>query len=368
MSLVQSDGSLVLHTAEVEIGQPEPNEVIIRIEAAPVHPSDQLLLLATADPSTIRSTGTADEPQVTAVIPDERLAGVAGRIGIAQAVGNEGAGIVVAAGENVTHLMGKTVACLGRGMYAEYIRLPASACYVLPDGITAAQGAASLVNPLTALTIVETMRAEGHVGLVHTAAASSLGQMLNRICVEDGIPLVNIVRKKEQADLLRAQGAQHVCVTADPDFRKHLDQALDATQATIAFDAIGGGHLIGQLLDSMETVAMKKLTEYSRYGSMRRKTIYVYGALGDEPIDFHRGFEFAWNISGWLVTPYLQAMSQERKAEIWQRISTHLTTTFATTYAAILSLEEILVPSNLQRGLQLATGSKFLIMPHKAPQ
>lgn len=363
-SLVQADGAVALYTEEVDTGPPAADEVVVRIDAAPVNPSDLLLLLATADPATARSTGTADRPAMQATIPAHQRATVAPRVGIPMPVGNEGAGTVIAAGADAAHLLGKTVACLGRGMFAQYIRVPAAACHVLPDGVSAAQGAASLINPLTALMIVEVMGAEGHGALVHTAAASSLGQMLNRICVEDGVPLVNIVRRQDQADLLRNQGARHVCITSEADFPARLLEALDETGATIAFDAIGGGPLIGQLLDGMETVAIRRLPHYSRYGSMTRKTVYIYGLLDSRPIQYHRGFDFSWNVAGWLLTPYFEALSKQRLAELWHRISAQLTTTFATRFADTLSLDEMLAPVAVERYAQKATGRKFLIAPH----
>ncbi|MBP7337896.1 hypothetical protein [Niveispirillum sp.] len=359
-SLLQADGVVTLYAEDVETGLPAADDVIIRIDAAPINPSDLALLIASADLATLRTAGTADRPVLEATIPAERRAELAGRVGTPMAVGNEGAGVVIAAGENVTHLIGKTVACLGHAMYAEYIRVPAKACYVLPDGITAVEGAASLVNPLTALAMTDTMRAEGHAALVHTAAASSLGQMLNRICIDDGIPLVNVVRRKEQADLLRSQGAQYVCVSSDEDFSDQLVDALEKTRATIAFDAIGSGALVNQLLDGMETVALRHVSRYSRYGSMTRKTVYVYGCLDDQPIQIQRGFDFSWNVAGWLLP-----MSQQRKTEAWKRVSQQMKTTFSTRFSTCLSLDDVLVPSNFIQFAQKATGQKFLITPNK---
>lgn len=364
-SLVRADGTLVLYLDDVDTGVPGPDDVIVRIDATPINPSDLLVLLAFVDPGTLQVSGSLDRPLVTGVISSERLQDLAGRIESPQAVGNEGAGLVVAAGENAAHLVGKTVALIGRAMFAEYIRVPAGICRVLPDGIGAIDGAASLINPLTALGMIETMRTEGHSALVHTAAASSLGQMLNRICIEDGIPLINIVRRKEQACLLRDQGAQHVCVSSEENFSAELADALEATRATIAFDAIGGGLLIGQLLDGMEAVALRNLSHYGRYGSMTQKRVYVYGALDDRPIQFQRRFDFSWSVSGWLLTPFLEKLSQNRLATLWSRIATHLDTTFASSYTALLSLEDALQPSNLKQCAQQATGRKFLITPHK---
>lgn len=359
-SLVEADGTLSLYSEIVDAGAPGPDEVVIRIEAAPINPSDLALLLASADLNTVRPSGTPDMPAIEATIPPELLKGLAGRIGVPMPVGNEGAGLVVAAGQNATHLMGKTVACMGRAMYAQYIRIPANACHLLPEGFDAVDGAASIVNPLTSLAMIETMRAEGHSALIHSAAASSLGQMLNRLCLEQDITLINIVRRQEQADLLLSQGAKHVFASSDDAFSSKLSELLYETQATIAFDAIGGGPLIDQLLDSMETAALRRATHYSRYGSMTRKTVYVYGGLDGRPIHFRRGFDFSWTVSGWLLP-----LSQQRMAELWKEAAPKLKTTFSTSYAASLSLDEILMPEILVRYASQGTGQKILVSPHK---
>ncbi|KRB82367.1 hypothetical protein ASE00_09875 [Sphingomonas sp. Root710] len=359
-SLVQENGTFELYAEDVETGPPGPNEVIIRIDASPINPADLLTLIPAVDLDTLEAAGTEDRPAVKALILGGRLAELAGRFGTPTETGTEGAGLVVDAGQDAAHLIGKTVACMGRAMYAEYIRLPASACFVLPDDIPAVQGASSIVNPLTALAMIDTMRSDGHSALLHTAAASSLGQMLNRVCIDQDIPLVNVVRRQEQADLLRSQGARYVCVSTEDGFRDQLLDALDETQATLAFDAIGGGPLIGQLLEAMESVALRRATQYSRYGSLIRKTVYVYGALEDQPIQYQRKSDLSWTVSGWLLP-----LSRQRMAELWAQVPQQLTTTFLTKYGADLSLEELLMPANLERCAQNATGQKFLVSPHK---
>jgi NADPH:quinone reductase-like Zn-dependent oxidoreductase len=359
-SLVASDGTLRLYADDVDTGTPGADEVVIRIDAAPINPADLLTLLPGVDLTTLESSGTVDRAEVKATIPPERLADLAGRFGTPMGAGTEGAGQVVAAGPGAEHLIGKTVACMGRAMYAEYIRVPAVACFTLPDGVTAAQGASSIVNPVTALAILDTMRADGHSALAHTAAASNLGQMLNRICIDSDVPLVNIVRRREQADLLRSQGAQHVCVSSDADFLEQLVEAFDEARVSLAFDAVGGGPLIGQMLEAMETAALRHVAQYSRYGSLTRKTVYVYGALEDQPIQYQRKSDLMWTVSGWLLS-----LPPQRMKELWDQTSLKLTTTFMTKHAASLSLCELLTPSNLRLCAQHGTGQKLLIIPHK---
>jgi NADPH2:quinone reductase len=262
-------------------------------------------------------------------------------------------------------LLGKLVAIASGATYAQYRRVAAEECFVLPDGATAAEGASSFVNPLTALGMVETMRREGHRALVHTAAASSLGQMLNRVCQKDGIGLVNIVRRDDQVELLRSLGAAHVVSTGAESFIADLTGALEATGATIAFDAIGGGNLAGQILSCMEAVASRSAKEYSRYGSSTHKQVYIYGTLDTRPTELVRNFGFAWGMAGWLLLPFLQKFGPEATMRLKARVAAELTTTFATHYAKEISLYELLEPSTLAACANRATGGKFLITPQK---
>ena len=302
-SLIKKSGELELSLARVETPKPGPDEVVVRVEATPINPSDLGLLLGAADMSTAKSSGGNDTPVVTAKVPDALLKSMAGRLDQSMPVGNEGAGIVVAAGSSpaAQALMGKTVAMIGGAMYAQFRCLKAADCLQLPDGTKPAEAASCFVNPLTALGMVETMRREGHKALVHTAAASNLGQMLNRICQKDGIALVNIVRSAEQVELLRKIGAKHVCNSAAPTFLDDLTKALVETGATIAFDATGGGKLAGQILTCMETAANLTAKTYSRYGSTVHKQVYIYGGLDTRPTEFTRAFGMAWGIGGWLL-------------------------------------------------------------------
>jgi len=366
-SQIKSSGELELSLDSIDTPRPGPDEVLIRIEASPLNPSDLGLLFGAADMSTAKASGTAERPIVTARVPAGAMRSMSGRLDASMPVGNEGAGVVVAAGASpaAQALMGKTVAAIGGAMYSQYRCIAADQCLVLPEGATPADGASSFVNPLTALGMVETMRLEGHSALVHTAAASNLGQMLNQICLKDGIKLVNIVRKQEQADLLKAQGAVHVCNAASPTFLQELTEALVATGATIAFDATGGGKLGGQILTCMEAALNKTAREYSRYGSSTHKQVYLYGGLDTSPTEFNRNFGMAWAMGGWLLFPFLQKIGGERANALKQRVVAELKTTFASHYSKEISLAEVLDLDVIAAYNKRATGEKYLINPNK---
>ena len=366
-SLVTKNGELRLSLESTPIPDPAAGEVLLRIEASPINPSDLGLLLGAADMSTAKTSGTAERPVLTARIPEAAMKGMAGRLDTSMPVGNEGAGTVVGAGASdaAQALMGKRVAALGGAMYTQYRCVPAEQCLLLPEGATAADGASSFVNPLTALGMVETMRREGHTALVHTAAASNLGQMLNRICLQDGVGLVNIVRKQEQVDLLKAMGAAHVCNAGSPSFMADLTHALASTGATIAFDATGGGRLGGQILNGMEAALNRVAKEYSRYGSTTHKQVYLYGGLDTAPTEFTRGFGMAWGMGGWLVFPFLQKIGPAAALALKQRVAAELKTTFKSHYAGELSLAEALAPDAIAVYAKRATGAKALINPNK---
>jgi NADPH2:quinone reductase len=366
-SLVTQDGTLELSLLEVPISEPQPNEVVIRIEASPINPSDLWLLFAGADMGTAKVSGPMDSPVVTASIPAAAMRALAGRVGKSIPVGNEGAGTVVKAGSSpgAQALAGRTVAVAGGAMYAQYRCIDASQCLELPEGTPATAGASSFVNPRTALGMVETMRREGHSAIVHTAAASNLGQMLNKLCLEEHVPLVNIVRKPEQEDILRAIGAVHVCNSTSPSFMGDLTQALIDTSATLAFDATGGGKLAGHILTCMEAALTANSSDYSRYGSTTHKQVYIYGGLDRGPTVFNRNFGMAWGIGGWLLTPFLQSIGPEAFHFLRQRVAAGLETTFASTYTREISLAEALQPDAFSGYATHATGEKYLITPHK---
>jgi NADPH2:quinone reductase len=367
-SLIKPDGTLEISLATVETLPPALDEVVIRMEAAPINPSDLGLLFGPADMKTARQTGTVARPVITADVPQAALAGVAGRLDQSMPVGNEGAGIVVAAGAGkaAQALLGKAVAVFGGAMYAQYRTINAQDCLLLPPDASPADGASCFVNPLTALGMVETMRRQGYKALVHTAAASNLGQMLLKICLKDHIPLVNIVRTAAQADLLRMQGARYVCNMAAPDFKDSLTDALAETGATVAFDAIGGGPLAGQILSCMEAAINRTSTSYNRYGSNVHKQVYIYGNLDPRPTEYSRTFGMAYGISGWLLFPYLATIGAADTQALKDRVAAELRTTFASHYAAEISLAEALSLDNIALYNKRATGAKFLINPHKA--
>jgi NADPH:quinone reductase len=366
-SLVKTGGDLELSLASVAIPHPAPNEVLVRIEASPINPSDLGLLFGAADMSTAKISGSATRPVITARIPDKAMKGMAGRLDVSMPVGNEGAGVVVEAGSSAAAqaLLGQTVAALGGAMYSQYRCVPSDQCLVLPEGATPADGASSFINPLTALGMVETMRQEGHTSLVHTAAASNLGQMLNRICLQERVGLVNIVRKQEQADLLRTMGARHVCNASSATFMQDLTEALAETGATIAFDAIGGGKLAGQILTCMEAALNRGAKEYSRYGSTTHKQVYIYGGLDPGPTEFNRNFGMAWSMGGWLFSTFLRKIEPATVQALKQRVAAELKTTFASHYSKVVSLAEALSLDDIAVYGQRATGAKYLINPNK---
>jgi len=365
-STVKEDGVLELSLAVVPTPQPKDQEILVQVQASPLNPSDLVLLLAGADLTTLKSTGSADKTVVTAQLAPEAVRALKARVGESLPVGNEGAGLVVAAGQApaAQALLGKTVSIVGGAMYSEYRSVHVSQAQALPAGTTAAEGASWFVNPLTALGMTETMRAEGHSALVHTAAASNLGQMLQKVCLKDGIALVNIVRSAEQAALLRSLGASHVCDSSTPTFMADLIEALAATSATIAFDAIGGGKLAGQILTAMEAAANKKAASYSRYGSSIYKQVYIYGGLDRGPTVLNRSFGMTWGVGGWLLTPFLQKAGADTQARLRERVASELKTTFASHYAREVSLFEALQPDVIASYGKQATGSKYLITPH----
>ncbi|OBG58305.1 zinc-binding dehydrogenase [Mycobacterium sp. E3339] len=365
-SLVTSEGTLELSLHEVPVPAPGANEVVVRVEASPINPSDLGLLIAGADMTKATVAGTPERPVVTAPVGDASLKGLSARLDKSLPVGNEGAGTVVAAGssEAAQALVGKTVAIAGGAMYSQYRAVDASACLVLPDGATARDGASSFVNPMTALGMTETMRREGHSALVHTAAASNLGQMLVKLCQQDGIPLVNIVRKPEQEELLKSLGATHVLNSTSPSFATDLVEALKATSATLAFDATGGGTLASQILNGMEEAANSTAAQYSRYGSSVHKQVYIYGALDTGPTVLNRNFGMAWGVGGWLLTPFLQSAGAETIRRLRARVAAELTTTFASSYTREVSLAGMLKPEAFNAYLKRATGEKFLVTPH----
>src|SRR3984893_8546534 len=366
-SLIKKSAELEISLVNVPIPEPKEDEIVVRVEGSPINPSDLGLLTGAADLSTAKVSGTKESPVVTAKVPEAGMRAMAGRLDESMPVGNEGAGVVIKTGSSdaAKALMGRTVAMIGGAMYAQYRCLRVNECLPLPAGTTPAEGASCFVNPLTALGMTETMRREGHKALVHTAAASNLGQMLNKICIKDGIALVNIVRSREQAGILRKIGAKHVVNSTSSGFMDELRQALVESGATIAFDAIGGGKLAGQILTGMEIAVNKTAKVYSRYGSNVHKQVYIYGGLDTRPIELRRGLGMAWGCGGGLLLPFLLKSGPAEGQKLRQRVAAELKTTFASHYTKVVSLQEALQLTNIAVYAKRATGEKFLINPNK---
>jgi NADPH2:quinone reductase len=369
LSTVTSEGNIELSITKAERPIPSADEVLIKVEAAPINPSDLGLLLSfAADLSSISTSGSEDETVTSMKIHPALMGSMKSRLNQSMQAGNEGAGIIIDAGENAKELIGKTVGLAGGAMYSQYRCVPAASCLVMDEGTSSAEAASSFVNPLTALSFVETMKMENHTALVHTAAASNLGQMLVKICKDDGIPLVNIVRKSEQVDLLKNLGAEYICNTSDESFMDDLVNALVTTGATLGFDATGGGNngeLPGQILSAMEIAANKTAKEYSRYGSDTYKQVYIYGGLDQSPTVLKRAYGMSWGLGGWLLTPMIGRIGMEKFGQMRMRVAKEIKTTFASSYAEEISFEEMLQPETIKSYAKQATGKKYLVNPHK---
>lgn len=367
VTLVKPEGQLEVYFERRPMPEPKPHEVLVKVLTSPINPSDLGLLFGGADMSTARAGECDGLPMITADVPPAGMRAMGGRIGDALAIGNEGCGVVVKAGESpeAQALVGKTVALLGGEMYAEYRCLPIQMTMPLPDGTDPVDGASCFVNPLTSLAFTETMRMENHSAIVHTAAASNLGQMLVKICAKDGIPLVNIVRSDAQVEILKGIGAQHVVNSSADDFMDRLVDAIADAGATIGFDATGGGKLSGQILTAMEAAAVRKMTSYSRYGSDTFKQVYIYGALDLSPTTFSaRSFGLTWGLGGFLLTPFMAKAGMETVGRMRKRVVDELTTTFKSHYSHEISLTDALNVDTAQAYNAKRTGEKYLIRPH----
>ena len=369
-SNVTSDGNIEISIASVEKPRPAENEVLIKVEASPINPSDLGLLISfAADLDSLNVTGSGDETVAKMKVHPGLMKAMAPRLDQSMKVGNEGGGVIEGAGTGAEDLIGKTVGVAGGAMYSQYRCVPASSCLVMDDSTTSAEAASSFVNPLTVLGFIETMKMENHTAILHTAAASNLGQMLVKVCKDDSVPLVNIVRKSEQVDLLKNLGAEHVCNTSEPDFMDSLVNALVATGATLGFDATGGGNegkLAGQILSAMEIAANKTAKEYSRYGSDTFKQVYIYGGLDQSPTILNRSFGMQWALGGWLLTPMIGKIGMERFQQMRERVAKEIKTTFASHYTQEVSFEEMLQPETIKAYAKQATGEKYLVTPHKS--
>ncbi|KAI9022027.1 oxidoreductase [Hyaloraphidium curvatum] len=376
-SLVK-DGSVELSLVERDVPAPAADEVVVRIAAAPINPSDVYTIMSGADATKAAASGTPERPVVTAPIPAAAmgLSSVSGRVGQPVFPGNEAGGVVVAAGSSpeAQALLGKVVGLWGGAMYAQYRVIKVSAFPIPPavpmrEGITPEQAAACFVNPLTALAMVEAMKLEKHKALLHTAAASNLGQMLVKICKADGIPLVNVVRKPEQAELLKKIGAEYVCDSSQPTFEEDLIEALYKTGATLAFDAVSGGPLASTILSCMEKAAIKREAEaggaYNRYGSNTFKQLYIYGRLDQGPTQIFPTFGFSWGMGGFLLIPFMVKAGPEISERMIRRVVDEIDTTFASGYTDEITLQQALSLDVLHKYVKTATGQKYLVRPDK---
>jgi NADPH2:quinone reductase len=361
-SCITPDGELKLSLIELEVAPPTGDEVVVRVEAAPLNPSDIGLLLGPADLNSATQTGIGRQRTLTAKIPAEALDGLALRLDASLPVGNEGAGVVVRSGPGAAELLGKTVSVAGGGMYTQYRRLNKAQCMALDPGVPPAEGAAAFINPLTALGMVETMRREGHLALVHTAAASNLGRMLINVCRNEGIALVNVVRNETQLGVLKELGSQYVLNSESANFDADLTDVLVSTKATLCFDALTGGPLAGRILLAMERALVRELPGYSRYGSSTHKQVYMYGSLDPRPIEVPR-VGMAWGIGGWLLFHFLGRVGPEATQALRDRVNAELRTTFRSEFKAEISLSDVLSLEMLREYTKRSTGSKFLINP-----
>ncbi len=363
-TLVTADGTVELSLEDVPVAAPGPDEVVVRVEAAAVNPSDLGVLFAGADLERAEAVQRAGRPALVAPLSEGAARAAAGRVGQPLTAGNEAAGTVIAAGssEAAQALMGKVVGIVGGAMYTELRCIDVRACQPFPEGTAAADGAGWFINPMTASAMLGTMRAEGHSAIVHTAAGSSLGRMLLRLCLEDGAGLVNVVRRAEPAAQLREAGAVHVCDSSSSAFSEELADAVAATGATLAFDALGGGELIDQVLDAMERAQMRG-RPFDRYGSTTHKQVYVYGGLDRSPTTLRRTYGMSWGVGGWLLNRSLLRLGGEAVTAMQARVAAEVTTTFATSFTASISLSDVVDPEIARVYGRARTGGKHLVDP-----
>jgi len=362
---ITSSGELKFSLKTKPLAAPKPHEVMVRIEAAPINPSDMWPMFGPADLQEAKLN--EDDMVLTAPVHTSMLPKIKSRLDQELPVGNEGAGTVIAAGDSpqAQALLGKTVAILLGATYAEYACVPVQACLPHNEGTSTKQAASSFVNPLTALGMVETMKRENHSAIIHTAAASGLGLILNKICISEGIDLINIVRKQAHVKILKDLGAKYVLNSSAETFQHDLFNAIDDTKATLAFDAIGGGELVSDILSTMEAVFSQDATGYNTYGSSEKKQVYIYGGLDFSPTILNRAYGLTWSVGGWLLTNFLATLDLKQILALHKRVASEINTTFASHFNQEISLEEAMQPNHIMQYMAKRTGEKYLITPHK---
>ena len=357
---LESDGTLTVAIEDVSFPDPVGNQVLVKMEAAPINPSDLAILAGAAD---LENAEYSDGKYV-ATVPEPFNTASKPRHGLKLPAGNEGAGTVVAVGDSdmAKALMGQRVACVPGNAYSQYCLADAAMCLPLGDH-SAEDGASAFVNPMTALGFVENAKMDGQEAILHTVGASNLGQMLTRICKEDGLGLVNIVRKDDQVALLEKLGSTHVVNSSGDGFGQELRSAIADTGAFYGFDPIGGGKSVDMVFRAMEQVAVSQMTEYSRYGSNQAKRMFIYGRLDTSPTILTPSYGFGWTLSGWLLFPFLQSVGMETVGRMRQRVLQELTTTFHSHYKKRVNLDEMLTREAVTDYRAMRTGEKYLVTP-----
>ncbi|MCO4773928.1 MAG: NADH oxidase [Deltaproteobacteria bacterium] len=362
------DHELVLTVEPLTVDDPGPDEIVVAVQATPINPSDLGLLVGPADLSTARRTEVDGHPALVASLHAAGRRFVAGRLGQKLSAGNEGAGLVVAAGASdaAQSLLGRTVTAVGGAMYRTHRVVKARRALPLPQGAAAAEGASLFVNPMTVQAFLTTMRAEGHTGIVHTAAASNLGQMLAKHCGKEGVPLVAIVRRASQRELLEKLGVPYVVDSSMDSFFKDLVAALVASEATLCFDAVGGGDLANTVLTAMEVALRTRGVRADIYGTPVLKQVYQYGRLDVGPTKLTPAYGMYWGVGGWLLTPRLHGLGRERTLEMQKYAIEERNGIFASEYARTVSLDDLLDPDTLRAIHRKGTNAKVLVDPSRA--
>jgi len=366
-STVTDDGQLVLSVEPLDVPAPADDEVVVAMQAVPINPSDLGLLVAPADLSTARRETVDGHPALVAEVPEGARRAMAGRIGKKLPAGNEGAGTVVAAGSSpaARALKDRVVTVVGGRMYRTHRVVKAKQAVAMPEGAPAAEGASLFVNPMTVQAFLDTMLDEGHEAIVHTAAASNLGQMLARLCAKREVPLVAIVRSQAQVQLLTDLGVPHVVDSSRDGFLPALVDAIAETGATLAFDAISGGRMASDILVAMEQAQAKRGAPFSVYGSTAHKQVYIYGRLDVGPLHLSSSVGMYWGVGGWLLGPRLAKAGPERTMAMRRYAVEERNGIFASHYTQTIGLDDMIDPEIARAYDRKATGEKFLVDPSR---